>query len=393
MYEFGQKEIEAFERVVRSGQHFRYRGGEGGECDRFEAELCEKLRCRHAILLSGGTAALICGLVGLDVGPGDEVIVPGYTFMASPLAVLAAGAIPIIAEVDESLTLDPADVERKITRRTRAIMPVHMVGLPANMRALKAVARRRGVCIIEDACQAVGGSYRGRRLGTIGDVGAFSFNFFKIIGFGEGGAVMTSNRLIYHRALIHHDGGAAFRGHKLLVEPFCGSSFRVSEFHGAVMRAQLRRLDGILRRLRARKAALVEALKGSKAFALNPVNCRAGDCGVATAIRFGSQAQMRAAAEALAAEKVPAWSPIDTGIHVYSRWTPVLNQRGAGNPRLNPYRLAKKKYRYSPDMCPRTLEILCSTLFISTDYGLSPAQHRTLGRRVRRILDRLPSKS
>ena len=389
MYEFGAREIKAFEQVVESGQHFRYRGGEGGECDKFEAELCRKLNCKHSILLSGGTAALMCGLVGLDVGPGDEVIVPGYTFMASPLAVLGVGAIPVIAEVDESLTLDPADVDRKVTPQTKAIMPVHMVGLPSDMNALKRIARKHSLRIIEDACQAVGGSYRGKRLTTIGDVGAFSFNFFKIIGFGEGGAVVTSDPLVYQKALIHHDGGAAFRGHELLVAPFCGMSFRVSEFHGAVMRVQLKRLDRILKRLRARKRALAAALAGSSAFVLNPVNCEQGDCGVVTAIRFGSEPEMRAAAAALSAEGIGAWSPFDTGIHVYSRWEPILAQRGASDPRRNPYNLTKKKYRYSQDMCPQTLEVLGSTLFISTDYSRTPAQHRALGRKARSILEKL----
>ena len=389
MYEFGAEEIKAFARVVKSGQHFRYRGGAGGECDHFEAGLCHKLGAKHSILMSGGTAALICGLVGLDVGPGDEVIVPGYTFMASPLSVLAAGAIPVIAEVDESLTLDPVDVERKITPQTKAIMPVHMVGLPSNMDALKKIARKHRVRIIEDACQAVGGSYKGKRLTTIGDVGAFSFNFFKIIGFGEGGATVTSNELIYQKALIHHDGGAAFRGHKLLVEPFCGQSFRVSEFHGAVMRVQLRRLDRILSRLRARKKAMVAALKGSEAFALNPVNCQAGDCGVVTAIRFCCEAEMRQALDALKAARIGAWSPIDSGIHVYSRWKPILAQRGASDPRRNPYNLTKKKHHYSADMCPRTLEILGATIFLVTDYRQGVAQYRAVGRKVRQILEKL----
>lgn len=388
MYEFGQAEVKAFERVVRSGRHFRYRGGEGGECDQFEAELCRKLKAKHSILMSGGTAALISGLVGLDIGPGDEVIVPGYTFMASPLSVLAAGGIPVIAEVDDSLTLDPADVAKKITRRTKAIMPVHMVGLPSNMDALVRLARKHRIPVIEDACQAVGGSYHGRRLTTIGKVGAFSFNFFKIIGAGEGGAVVTSDELVFQKALIYHDGGAAFRGHKLLVKPFCGQSYRVSEFLGAVMRVQLRRLDRILGRLRARKKALVEGLGDSARFQLNPVHCTQGDCGVVTAIRFESEPEMRRALAALQATKISAWSPIDSGIHVYSRWTPILEQRGASDPRRNPYLLTKKKYHYTPDMCPHTLEVLGSTIFLNTLYGESVAQHRAIGRQVRKILEK-----
>jgi len=386
MFEFGKKEAQAVAKVIESGRLFRYRGGEGGECDTFEAELCRKLDCKHSVLVSGGTAALICGLVGIDIGPGDEVIVPGYTFMASPLAVLAAGGIPVIADVDESLTLDPADVERKITDRTKAIMPVHMVGLPANMDALRRVARKHKLRIIEDACQAVGGSYHGRRLATIGDVGAFSFNYFKIIGCGEGGAVLTSNARVYQKALIYHDGGAAFRGHKLLVEPFCGTSFRVSEIQGAFMRVQLKRLDRILRHLRSCKRALLNVLRKQTDLCLNPINCEEGDCGVVTALRFDSEEAMRAALARLSEEDIAAWSPIDSGIHVYSRWKPILAQRGASDPRRNPYNLTDRQYEYTPDMCPRTLKILGSTLFITTIYDQSAAWHRALGRKIVKLL-------
>ncbi|MDD5707965.1 MAG: DegT/DnrJ/EryC1/StrS family aminotransferase [Kiritimatiellae bacterium] len=386
MYVFGKKEIAAFVRVANSGKHFRYRGGEGGECDTFEKELCEKLDARYSLLLTSGTAALICGLTGLDIGPGDEVIVPAYTFMATPLAVLAAGAIPVIAEVDDSLTLDPVDVERKITARTKCIIPVHMMGLPSNMNALCKIARRHRITILEDSCQAVGGSYGNKRLTTLGNAGAFSFNYFKIIGAGEGGALVTSDRLLYEKALIHHDGGSAFRGHQLLIKPFCGSSFRVSEFVGAVMRAQLARLDGILKRLRANKAALLAELDGCPAFTLNPVHCQRGDCGVTIALRFESERAMRRALKELKQNGISSDTPYDSGIHVYSRWTPILEQRGAADPRKNPYRLTTKKYHYAKDMCPRTLAILASTLYIPINYQKNAAQHRQLGRHIRKLL-------
>lgn len=387
MYEIGDAEVRAVERVIKSGQLFRYRGGEGGECDTFERNLCRKLGCKYALLVSQGTGALICGLVGLGIGPGDEVIVPAYTFMASPVSVLAVGAIPVIAEVDDSLTIDPRDVERKITRNTRAIMPVHMVGLPSDMNAIKRVARRHHLKIIEDACQAVGGSYRGKRLATIGDVGAFSFNHFKIIACGEGGAVITSNKEILHRALIHHDGGATFRGHTLCVDPFCGWSFRVSEFKGAIMREQLKRLDRILARLRSRKRAVYAELRGSKAYAMSPIRCKNGDCGVATAIKFSSEVRMRRALECLNSGGLSASSPIDSGIHVYSNWEPILARRGSSHPKRNAFRLTTKRYRYSKTMCPQTTRILSSTVFIYTGYGRSVAEHRNMARRARELLE------
>ena len=285
MYAMGQPEIDALSRVIRSGQLFRYRGGEGGWCDQFEAALARKIGVQHALLTTSGTAALICALAGIGVEPGDEVIVPAYTFMASALACLAAGAIPIIAEIDETLMLDPRDAERKLSRYTRAIMPVHMVGRVCNMAAFLKLGRRHQVDIVEDACQAVGGAYRGRRLCSLGRVGAFSFNFFKNITCGEGGAVMTSDERVYQRGLIYHDGGCAFRAHAggLQVPFFAGSNFRASELMGAVMFVQLRRLDGILRRLRARQAAMLAELRKSRRFRIAPSNEVKGDCEIGRA--------------------------------------------------------------------------------------------------------------
>ena len=393
MYEMGDAEIKALARVVKSRQTFRYRGGEGGECDKFERALCEKLKCKHSLLVSQGTGALICALAGLDIGPGDEVIVPAYTFMATPLAAVALGAVPVIAEVDESLAIDPKDVEKKITSRTKVIMPVHMNGHPSDMAPLKNIAKKHSLKIVEDACQAVGGSYRGRRVGTIGDVGAFSFNHFKIISCGEGGAVVTSNKLIYHKALMHSDGGCAFRGHDMSLDIFCGWGFRVSEFQGAIMRVQLRRLDRILRNLRARKNAIYDALDGSPAYRMNRVNCREGDCGIATYILFENEAEMRKAQKALDAAGIGAGPPIDTGTHVYSAWEPILDQKGAGHPKRDAFKIAGKRYQYTKTMCPRSTELLSSTLSIYTNYSATVAENRETAKKMRTVIEAAPTVS
>ena len=168
MYRMGEAEIKEISRVIRSGNLFRI-GSCLKEVDRFEREWASLVGTRYALCLSGGgTAGLICALVGLGIGPGDEVLVPGYTFMATALAVLAVGAIPVVVEIDETLTLDPEEIERKAGPNTRAVIPVHMVGRPANLSAIRTVCRKKKMKIIEDACQAVGGSYRGKRLGAWG---------------------------------------------------------------------------------------------------------------------------------------------------------------------------------------------------------------------------------
>ena len=367
MYEIGKREVEAVRKVIESSKLFRYeRGRDAKETGRFQRALAKKLGVRHALAMTSGTASLICALTGLGIGPGDEVIVPGYTFIASALGVTAVGAVPIIAEVDDSLTIDPADVEAKITRHTKAVMPVHMMGRPCDMDAIMKIARRREVKVVEDACQADGGSYKGRRLGSIGDVGVLSFNFYKIISCGEAGAVVTDDKGVYHRALIQHDGGNPFFMRETVPpeEVFAGLNFRISEIHAAVLNAQLSRLDGILGRLRRRRQALVEELSGAEAFQVSPNNDPEGDCGVGVAIQFPTEDEADAFVRANR-RHMGMYRVINTGRHVYSNWEAIMNQR-AHHEKMSPWRLAGRKIRYSKDMCPRTLDILKRSVMLLT---------------------------
>jgi len=393
----GRPEAEAAARVIMSGRLFRFSEGRGGqlsECAKFEQELAEKTGTKYAVLVTSGTAALICGLAGLEVGPGDEVIVPGYTFMATPLAVLAVGAIPVIAEIDESLMLDPADTEAKITPRTKAIIPVHMVGLATDMGGIMRVARRHGVKVLEDGCQADGGSFKGKRLGSIGHVGAFSFNYYKNITCGEGGAVVTNDAAAYERALIQHDPGTAFRPHRadLTIAPFAGWNFRMNEILAAVLRVQLKRIDGLLAKLRKNKARLVAGLSGT-GLKLVKNNDPEGDCSTTLGLTFRSERQARTFIGLLGKQGVWASTPIDSGRHVYSNWEPVLELRGSYHPALNAYRRPENrasKVKYTKRMCPRTLDLLSRAVFI----GISPRwKAADVNRRIkacRRAAEELP---
>ncbi len=379
MYEIGKREIEAVAKVIRGGMMFRYRGGEGGWCDHFEEALAEKIGVKHALTVSSGTGALICALVGAGVEPEDEVIVPAYTFMATPLAVLAMGAIPIIADVDETLSLSPQAVEKCVSKHTRAVIPVHMIGRPCNMDALKRIAGRHKLLLIEDACQAVGGSYRGRRLGSIGDAGAFSFNQFKIISAGEGGAVVTDDLTAYDKALIYHDGGCVFRKHadKVSTPFFAGSNFRVSEITGAIMFEQLKRLDGILKRLRAHRAALRNALAKQSTFRFSPCNEEDGDCGVSAPVIFEKEQEAKQFVERNSSgNPFGPHRPIDTGRHVYVNWTPLLEKHGAFHPKADPYRRVRRKIRYSKDMCRSSLDILARTVTLTVPYDMTVKEIR-----------------
>lgn len=376
MYEMGQQEIDAVSAVLRSKQLFRYRGGENGEVDQVEKAMVRMMGCQYALAVTSGTGALICGLVGMGVGPGDEVIVPAYTWLASAGAILSVGAIPVLAEVDETLTLDPKDFESRITPRTKVVIPVHMGGRPSDMDRIKAVADRHGIRILEDACQAIGGSYKGRRLASIGDAGAFSFNQFKIITCGEGGALLTSQRQLFERALYYHDMGCTFRGHAgdMSEPPFLGNTFRMNEVLGAILRIQFARLDGILAALRERRDWILQEARASRApVTISPSADLAGDCGVnATFIFKTAQERQQIASRAAALNKTCSLgSPIDSGLHVYTNWTVLLERQGGHHPAMNPFLMAANqggRHPITAESCPRTLDILARTGAI----GISP---------------------
>jgi dTDP-4-amino-4,6-dideoxygalactose transaminase len=365
----GEEEIAAVRRVIESGQIFRYRGDEPTEATCLEREWSDKIGVKHALAVTSGTAALTCAMVGLNLGPGDEVIVPAYTWIATALAPLAVGAIPIIAEVDASLTLDPEDVARKLTPRTKAIIPVHMCGLPCNMDPLMDLANRHGLHVIEDACQADGGAYHGRRLGSIGHAGCNSFNFFKIITCGEGGAMVTNDGEVFQRAMMYHDAGVVFFANTSQIDIpfFAGANYRMSELLSAVTRVQVQRLDGILAKLRDEKRVLRESLASESAFTLSPVNCVDGDCGSTFGMLFESQTEARAMVDELGAQGITASRPIDSGRHVYTNWEPVMEKRGAHHPGRDPYQQQPgADVTYAKDMCPKTLDYLSRTVFIGT---------------------------
>ncbi|HEX4875789.1 MAG TPA: DegT/DnrJ/EryC1/StrS family aminotransferase [Chitinophagaceae bacterium] len=213
-----------------------------------EAAVNETFGCKYAQLTSSGTAALTTAMSALGIGYGDEVITPSFTFVASFEAVLSVGAVPVLVDVDDTLTLDPEAVRKAITPKTKAIMPVHMCGSMADLDALTAICKEHNLILLEDACQSIGGTYKGKHLGTIGDAGTFSFDFVKTMTCAEGGVVMTNREDVYTNSDGYTDHGHDHKGvdRGADLHPFIGYNFRISELHAAVGLAQIKRLPEFL---------------------------------------------------------------------------------------------------------------------------------------------------
>lgn len=249
---FGESEKSQVQDVLDSGVLMRY-GFDGMRNNHWKAleleeALAKRMDSKYAQLVSSGTAALTVALASAGVGAGDEVIMPTFTFVASFESILAIGAIPILVDVDDTLTLSPEAVENAITNKTKVVMPVHMCGSMADLGALKAICDKHNLLLLEDACQAIGGSYDGKPLGSYGDLGCFSFDYVKTITCGEGGAIITNNEQYKINADHYSDHGHDHVGNNRGAEthPFLGYNFRISELNAAVGCAQIERLDDFL---------------------------------------------------------------------------------------------------------------------------------------------------
>jgi dTDP-4-amino-4,6-dideoxygalactose transaminase len=365
MYIIGQEEIDAMARVVNSKALFRY--GLGHECERFEQRYAAYLGAKHFSLAASGSYALTAAMIGLGLGPGDEVLVPAHTYMASATSVLATGAIPVIVDIDESITIDPAAIEAAIGPHTRAIIAVHMWGTTCDLDAIMDIARHRKLFVIEDACQGVGGSYKGRKLGTIGDIGAFSFNFYKNMSAGEGGGVVTNDDAVVKRVNCAIDPCHAFwTGRDGDSKPFAGNGARASEFMGAVLNVQLDRIDGIIEAMRRERDTILAGIQDLKSLGLRaaPLNSREFDCATNVFLTLPTTE-----AADVFVKTFPSVIAGKTGRHTYTEWDQVLMGMGAAHPLMNPYNMpanAECRKNYSKDMCARSLEILNRTILVPT---------------------------
>ncbi len=379
----GEEEIAEVLEVLRGGYLFRYGISLGSEVDprfkgkvyKVEEEIAKYCGLRYAVAVNSGTSALLTALAGLGIGPGDEVIAPGYTFIASLSSIIYARAIPVLAEVDRTFNLDPHDVRAKITPRTKAIMAVHMMGNPARLDELKAIAEDHDLLLIEDAAQAFGATYKGRPVGSIGDVGAFSFNVYKTITSGDGGMIVTDDEEVFRRCFAFHDQGHAplRTGVEIGERPFIGLDLRFTELQAAVLLAQLRKLPRIVNHLRTNKKRYKEIIAEVPGLEFRELTDPEGDCATMLTVILPNEPIARSLAKDLGT-KVAA----DAGWHVYSNMEQILEQRTVTPQKCpftcSPYTSQGGDMRYFKGMLPRTDALLARSLNISigvSDPGLS----------------------
>lgn len=349
----------------------------------FEKEFAQFCGVAHCQATSSGTSALMISMRILGVGPGDEVIIPSYGFVASYGAAIFLGAVPVLAEIDDSLCLDPADIEPRITPRTKAIMPIHMLGNPCDIDAVLAVARRHNLVVIEDGCQACGASYKGRRVGSFGRMAGFSLNMFKTITTGDGGMLVTDDPECYEKAFAMQDQGYKPGAGRPRIDPpsILGLNFRVNELTGAVALAQLRKLDTITSTLRRKKALLKGVIGDVRGARYRRLHDPDGECGTLLAIIFDEAERAQRVAQHLGTVTLDR-----SGWHVYSNMDHVNRHlKEIGQP-------------YGKGACPRTDDILSRTVNLSvgvvdaglgSSYGInidsSEEEILAVGRRVRRV--------
>jgi len=385
----GREECKEVMDVLRTGIFARYsfdkeRQGVWKVRD-FEEAFTKYFGSTFALGVTSGSAALKVALTALDVGPGDEVICPAFTFMATYEAVLEVGGIPVMADIDDTLNLDPDDIPNKITPRTKAVIPVHMCGAPARIDRIMKAAKKHKLLVLEDNAQGCGSSYKGKMLGSFGHMGIFSFDHYKTITTGEGGMIITDDIDLYHRAEWYHDHGhdhlstvhRALDGRTIL-----GFNYRMNEFQGALGLAQLRKLSRVIAAQRKNKAALKEAFAQTPGLKFRLIPDPEGDSATFLAFNLPSEEQTKTFQKALKAEGIDTTRFKDNFWHYVPNWEHFL-AKSAANSKKNPFTDPRnRKVAYSRKAIPYAEDILGRTLIMGVNVKMPAAKLRAIQKGV-----------
>jgi dTDP-4-amino-4,6-dideoxygalactose transaminase len=362
-----EEEIDAAVRVLKRRSPFRYYGiALPSEAEAFEAEFASFVGTRYALGVSSGTAALHTALTALGVGPGQEVIVPGYLWVSVVAAIVNLGAIPVLADIDDTFCLDPAAVRRSITPRTTGIVAVHMSGAPADILELSKIARERGLFLLEDCAQCAGGSVQGKKVGTFGDMGVFSFQINKNMTCGEGGAVVTADARLYNRAVACHDTGYARdeKGRPIFDNlDLClwTRGYRIDELRASILRVQLRKLPTVIGRMHRSKYRIRAALENFHQVHLRRIVDLAGDTGCFLISTYEQAQAAKTVSRALRAEGIVTAAQginnvvmTDWGLHIYYNIVSLVNKTSVDKKGF-PWNLAENQnsiVNYAKGSCP-----------------------------------------
>lgn len=384
---YDDREKQELIEVLESRQPFRW-WHESSKVLQFEKAYAKHLGVKHALGVTSGTTALVTAMAALEVGPGDEVIVPAWTWYADYDAVVLAGALPVFAEVDESFNLDPNDLARKITPKTKVIIACHLQGTPADLEPILDIAKKHGIRVLEDFAQCVGGKYKGRYLGSMGEIGINSFQLSKTITSGEGGAVVTNDATIFERALRFHDVGVLRSPYSELLKggllaAFASCNFRMNEFTGAVLKAQLEKLETICAKLRANSRYVREHISDLPGIKLRKSPDIDGDIGVAVYIDMGNRSRRDRFLRALRAEGIAAAGPagsvilptngrIENKVTVHPEWPSFRSPRG-------------QQIRYGAECCPQTIDVINRFGGVIMDPNFSADELNDIVRAIRKV--------
>jgi 8-amino-3,8-dideoxy-alpha-D-manno-octulosonate transaminase len=373
--------------VLESKHPFRWWGKES-KVLQFEQGYAKHIGVEYALGVTSGTTALFTAMAALEIGPGDEVILPAWTWYADYDAIVLSGALPVFVEIDESLDIDPREIEAKITPRTKAIMAIHLQGCPADMDPILEIGKKHNIRVLEDCAQCLGGKYKGKYVGSIGDIGINSFQLSKSITSGEGGAVVTNDKELYERAVRFHDVGSLRSPYKEalgggMMAAFASCNFRMSEFTGAVLKGQLQKLETICQGLRTNSRVVREGIADLPGIKLRKTADEEGDLGVTVFLDMGTRERRDHFLRALRAEGVSASGPggsailpidarIENKVTIHPAWPSFTSPEG-------------KAIQYGRECCPKTIDILGRHGGVIMDPNFSDKDLNDVIRAIRKV--------
>jgi len=367
---YGEEEKAAVLEVIDQKSPYRYYGPNVlGKVKEFEKAFSQKIGNQFALGVTSGTAALVVALKAAGIGPGDKVIVPACTFIATAGAVVCAGAVPVFADIDDSLNIDPGSIGKVVDKYTKAVIPVPILGNPCQMDRITEEAKKYNLVVIEDVAQSLGSKYKGKYSGTFGDINCFSLQINKTITTGDGGVVSTNDPKLYERAIRYHDQGMyrekeGFLSTSIEDDIFIGQNYRMSEISGAVALEQLKKVDMITGNMHRIKYYIKDQLKGTPGIDFRRINDEEGDSGNALILLLKDKEKTVEFVKALNAENIAA-SRLYNGEPVYM--VPQLFYQKTVDKNRFPFNQFDEKVVYSKDMCPNAVELMPRnvTIFIS----------------------------